>query len=61
MQTGDILMEHEIKYISALEELWDLVSDVVEGGRLTEVDLPDDYRALVEKMQECERLRYTAP
>lgn len=44
-------------YIKQLEALWDMVSDMVEGGRLTEADIPDDYDALVRKMGECEAAR----
>lgn len=37
-------------YVRCLETLWDMVSDMVEGGRLTEADIPDDYHALVNHM-----------
>lgn len=57
MQDGDILISREVRYIDSLELLWDMLSDTIEGGRLTESDIPDDYAALVTVMQECERLR----
>lgn len=41
------------KYVGSLEKLWDTISDTVEGGRLTEADIPDDYQAIVEQMVEC--------
>ena len=34
-------------------ELHDLISDMIEDGRLTEAMIPDDYRAVVEKLVEC--------
>jgi hypothetical protein len=33
--------------------LHDLISDMIEDGRLTEAMIPDDYRAVVEKLVEC--------
>jgi len=50
LQTGDMLSETERDYVDALERLWDMLSDCVEGGRLTEGNLPDDYAALVRQM-----------
>lgn len=44
-------------YIAALERLWDALSDTIEGGRISEVDCPDDYQALVTLMRECESAR----
>lgn len=44
-------------YITTLERLWDTLSDTIEGGRITAVDCPDDYQALVTLMQECETAR----
>lgn len=41
-----------------LECLWDMLSDAIEGGRLTEADIPDDYEAFVEQMVSCEGARY---
>ncbi len=58
MQTGDILTEAEVLYIEALEGLWDMLSDAIEGGRLTEADLLDDYSPFVNQMQRCENLRF---
>lgn len=57
MQAGDILTENEAAYIEALEDLWDMVSDMVEGGRLREADIPDDYRALVRHQMTLSSLR----
>ncbi|MCP1674322.1 hypothetical protein J2T57_001424 [Natronocella acetinitrilica] len=46
------------QYIQELERLWDFVSDMVEGGRLSEELVPDDYQALVSQMSErCEPAR----
>ena len=42
-----------VEYIKVLERLWDDVSDMVEGGRITEADIPDDYEALVFRMLQC--------
>ena len=33
--------------------LHDMLSDMIEGGRLTEGDIPDDYAALVEQLEQC--------
>lgn len=57
MQAGDILTENEAAYIEALEDLWVMVSDMVEGGRLREADIPDDYRALVRRQMTLSSLR----
>ncbi len=50
MQSGDIITEKESAYVEELERLWDMVSDMVESGRLAEADIPDDYQALVSQM-----------
>lgn len=50
MQSGDIVTEKESAYVEELERLWDMVSDMVESGRLVEADIPDDYQALVAQM-----------
>ena len=34
------------------ERLHDMVSDMIEGGRLTRADVPDDYDALVHQLEE---------
>ena len=39
--------------LSAYFELHDMLSDMIEGGRLTEGDIPDDYAALVEQLEQC--------
>jgi len=31
-------------------QLHDMLSDMIEGGRLTEADIPDDYEALVQAL-----------
>lgn len=36
-------------------ELHDMLSDMIEGGRLTEGDIPDDYAALVEQLEQLEQ------
>jgi hypothetical protein len=33
--------------------LHDMISDMIEDGRLTEAAIPDDYQALVAKLVEC--------
>lgn len=38
-------------YVAALEKLWDILSDTIEGGRLLETDLPVDYDAMVRQME----------
>lgn len=53
MQSGDILTGKEAHYVDKLERLWDMLSEAVEGGRLTEADIPDDYAALVSQMGKC--------
>ncbi len=49
--------ESNAHYVAALERLWDMLSDAVEGGRLTPALLPDDYAALVSQMTACESAR----
>ena len=39
--------------LNAYFELHDMLSDMIEGGRLTEGDIPDDYAALVEQLEQC--------
>lgn len=51
MQDGDMLTKDEAHYIGELESLWDMVSDTIKGGRLTEADIPDDYRAFVRQLK----------
>ncbi len=34
--------------------LHDMLSDMVEGGRLSEAEIPDDYQALVDALAECD-------
>ena len=45
--------------LNAYFELHDMLSDMIEGGRLTEGDIPDDYAALVERLEQC-NARYDA-
>jgi len=33
--------------------LHDFISDMIEGGRLTEADIPDDYAAIVDQLENC--------
>ena len=44
-------------YVAKLEKLWDVVSDCIEGERLKEGDLPDDYRAIVAAITEAQNAR----
>lgn len=39
--------------LDAYFTLHDMLSDMIEGGRLTEGDIPDDYTALVEQLEQC--------
>jgi predicted protein tyrosine phosphatase len=39
--------------VDAYEKLHDGLSDMIEGGRLTEADIPDDYQWLVETLVNC--------
>lgn len=41
------------QYRDAYARLHDFVSDCIEGGRINETDLPDDYQALVEACVDC--------
>ena len=50
----------DAKLIAALREmraaygrLHDFLSDAIEGGRLKESDLPDDYQAIVAQLEAC--------
>lgn len=45
------------QYVKSLEDLCSIISDTVQGGRLKETDIPDDYRALVEQMAKCNAIR----
>jgi hypothetical protein len=38
---------------AAYGRLHDFISDAVEGGRLQEADLPDDYKAIVDQLEAC--------
>ena len=39
--------------LNAYFKLHDRLSDMIEGGRLTEGDIPEDYAALVEQLEQC--------
>ena len=39
--------------LNAYFELHDMLSDMIEGGRLTECGIPDDYSALVDQLEQC--------
>ena len=39
--------------LNAYFELHDMLSDMIEAGRLTEGDIPEDYAALVEQLEQC--------
>lgn len=49
------MSDEEQNYMAALERLWDMLSDAVEGGRLTVAEVPDDYDAFVAQMIGCAR------
>lgn len=49
--------DHKDKYLHSLEKLWDMLSDAVENGRLLEHDIPDDYKAFIHQMEQCEAYR----
>lgn len=57
IECGETELVEVVAYTKALERLWDMLSDTVEGGRLTEADCPDDYEALVHQMVACEQAR----
>ena len=39
--------------LNAYFTLHDMLSSMIEGGQLTESDIPDDYAALVEQLEQC--------
>ena len=39
--------------LNAYFTLHDVLSSMIEDGRLTESDIPDDYAALVEQLEQC--------
>lgn len=41
--------------LEAYFDLHDMLSDMIEGGRLTEADIPDDYQALLEQIDRCNK------
>lgn len=43
------------EYRKAYSRLHDFLSDMIEGGRLTETDIPDDYAALVSALEDAAR------
>lgn len=44
--------------LEAYFELHDMLSDMIEGGRLTEALIPDDYQALLVKIFDCNQAYY---
>ena len=48
------------KSLKEYRRLHDFLSDAIEGGRLTEADVPDDYHAFIHQLEECARLEYFA-
>lgn len=48
------------KELAAYHRLHDFLSDMIEGGRLTESDIPDDYQAVVEALVVCGGMRNQA-
>jgi hypothetical protein len=40
----------EPKLLAAYARLHDMLSDMIESGRLREADIPNDYRALVDQL-----------
>ena len=47
-----------INLLNAYFELHDMLSDMIEDGRLTEGDIPEDYAALVEQLKQCNAAYY---
>jgi hypothetical protein len=47
-----MMNEHEEYLLVLYAKLHDGLSDMVESGRLTEADIPDDYQWLVEALAE---------
>lgn len=41
--------------LEAYFDLHDMLSDMIEGGRLTKADIPDDYQALLEQIDRCNK------
>lgn len=46
------------EYVESLEALFTFMSDVVDMGRLKEVDMPREYATLVKRIRECDK-RFT--
>ena len=44
--------------LNAYFELHDMLSDMIEDGRLTKGDIPEDYAALVEQLKQCNAAYY---
>lgn len=59
MTLANATTDTQSRYIKELEKLWDMLSDTIEGGRLTEADIPDDYQAFVTQMMACEASRFS--
>ena len=43
-------MTKEEFQLAEYQKLHDMLSDAIEGGRLSEADIPDDYQALVDQL-----------
>lgn len=50
-KSEEIAQERMELKLEAYERLHDGLSDMIEGGRLTEADIPDDYRWLRESLE----------
>lgn len=48
------------EYRKAYSRLHDFLSDMIEGGRLTEADIPDDYQAIVIALEDAARAEAVA-
>lgn len=55
----DLLNDLVDDLLNAYFKLHDRLSDMIEAGRLTEGDIPEDYAALVERLEQC-NARYDA-
>ena len=47
------MMPTLLEVVKDYSRLHDMVSDAIEGGRLTEADIPDDYKAIVGQLVKC--------
>lgn len=56
MMSGDIITEEEAIYIEALESVFLMMCNIIDGGRLRESDLPDDFAALKGALSDVESI-----